>query len=143
LVAVAQGFPATILASVGGTPPLVFSWRKNTNVMPGFKTSSVFFPSATTNDSADYLMSVSNDVGFASATYPLKVLLSTTCSLSSVTNGLALNFATVQGQSYYIEQAPAVTGPWQPWPNFYPGDGQPVRVYLSGISNQFYRVRIR
>jgi hypothetical protein len=143
LVAVAQGFPATIQASVGGTPPFQYTWQKDTNAMPGLKASSLFFPSASTNDTANYILSVTNDVGFLSATYPLKVLLSTTCSLTSATDWMSLNFGTVQGQTYFIEQASAVTGPWQAWPNFFPGDGQPVTVYLSGDSNLFFRVRIQ
>ena len=143
LLAVSQGFPATIHASVAGTPPLLYSWRKNTNAMSGFTTSSLFFPSATTNDTANYVMSVSNDVGSTSATYPLKVLISTSCSLTVTSGLLALNFPTAQGQTYYIEQAPTVTGPWQAWPNLFPGDGQPVTVYVPGTSNQFFRVRIQ
>ncbi len=141
-VAVAQGAPATLLAAVGGCPPLSFSWKKNATPMPGLTAAGIFFPSTTTNDTADYVLTVTNDLGSVAATLPLHVLVPPSCSLTSSSNSLCLSFPTVSGLRYTIEEAVAVTGPWQPWPNSYFGDGQPLLLYLPGDGTKFFRVHV-
>jgi hypothetical protein len=141
-VKVALGSPATLLADVTGTPPLQFSWKKNTTPMPGLNAPGIHFPTTTTNDSADYLMTVTNDLGSASATLPLRVLIQPQCSLVQASNSLQLSFPTVSGQSYKVEEAIALLGPWQPWPDTYPGNGQPLVLPLTGGGTKFFRVRV-
>ncbi|MBI3848734.1 MAG: immunoglobulin domain-containing protein [Verrucomicrobia bacterium] len=141
-VTVAQGSPATLAASLAGSPPLCFTWKKYTNAMPGVTAPGIFFPSTTTNDTADYVMTVTNDLGSLSATLPLHVVIPTQCSLTSVSNWLELSFPTMSGQRYYVEEAATITGPWQPWSNFYFGNDQSLVLYLSGDGTRFFRVRI-
>lgn len=141
-VKVALGSPATLLADVTGTPPLRFSWKKNATPMPGLNAPGIHFPTTTTNDSADYLMTVTNDLGSASATLPLRVLIQPHCSLVQASNSLQLSFPTVSGQSYKVEEAVALLGPWQPWPDVYPGNDQPLVLPVSGGGTKFFRVRV-
>ena len=141
-VAVAAGSPALLAASLGGSPPLHFSWKKNTNSIPGMNSPAMYFASTVTNDSADYIVTVTNDLGSVSATLPLRVLVPPTCTLTRFGSWLRLGFPTVSGQNYTVQEANNVAGPWQSWPNFYPGDGQPVVVYVPGGGTRFYRLRI-
>ena len=141
-VAVSEGTPALLAASLSGSPPLRFSWKKNTTPIPGLTSPAIHFPSTTTNDTASYLVTVTNDLGSVNATLPLRVLVAPGCTLSRFAGWLRLSFPTIAGQNYTVQEATNVTGPWQPWPNFYPGDGQPVVVYLAGDGTKFYRLRV-
>lgn len=141
-VAVAAGNPALLGASMGGSPPLQYSWKKNTTPLPGMTSPALFFASAATNDTADYTVTVTNDLGVASATVPLRVLIAPTCTLVSWSGWLRLSFPTVGGQVYTVQQATNVNGPWQPWPNLYPGDGQQVVIYLPSSDKKFFRLRV-
>lgn len=141
-VAVAAGNPALLCASVSGSPPLQYTWKKNTTQLPGLTTPALFFPSAATTDTANYTVTVTNDLGTASATVPLRVLIAPTCALSTFGGWLRLGFPSVSGQIYTVQEATNVSGPWQPWPNFYPGDGQPVVIYLPGGNRKFFRVQV-
>ncbi len=141
-VTVAQGSPATILANVAGSPPLRFSWRKNTTPLPGVTAPGIYFPSAATNDTASYVVTVTNDLGTLTATLPLRVLIPPQCALVRAPDWLQLSFPTVSGQKYTVEEAGAVAGPWQPWPNFYLGNDQPLVLYLAGGGTKFFRVRV-
>jgi hypothetical protein len=142
LVAVAEGTPATLVASLGGSPPLRFSWKKNTTALPGMTSPAIYFPSTLTNDTANYVVTVTNDLGSVSATLPLRVLVAPTCTLARYSSWLRLSFPTVAGQNYTVQEATNVAGPWQPWPNLYPGDGQPAVIYVPGGGTKFYRLRI-
>ncbi|TAL06025.1 MAG: hypothetical protein EPO07_02560 [Verrucomicrobia bacterium] len=140
-VTVAQGSPASLAPSLAGAPPLRFSWKKGTNLLAGCTTSSIFFPSTALADTADYVVTVTNDLGSLSATLPLHVVVPTISSLIRVSNYLQLTFPTVSGQRYTVEEATSVLGPWQPWSNFYFGDGQPITLFLGGGGTKFFRIR--
>jgi hypothetical protein len=139
---VAQGSPATLAANVTGSPPLRFSWQKDTTLLPGMTAPALFFPSAAVADSANYVVTVTNDLGSLTNTLPLRVVIPTRCSLAQASNSVQLSFPTVIGQRYTVEQAGAVAGPWQPWPGFYEGDGQPVVIPLTGGGPGFFRIRV-
>lgn len=142
LMTVAQGMPATLAPSLTGTPPLRYSWKKNTTPLPGATTSGIFFPSTTSADTADYVVTVTNDLGSRSATLPLQVLIAPACALRCGSNWLQLTFPTVSGQFYTVEEAPTVIGPWRPWPDFHIGDNQPVFLNVTNGGARFYRVRV-
>ena len=137
------GTNVTLAPSVAGAPPLRFSWKKNTTPMPGITAPALFLPGVTTTDSADYVVTVTNDLGTLTATQALHVVILPQCSLKTVSNYLQLTFGTVSGMRYTVEEAPAITGPWQPWPDFYIGDGQPVILNVPGGGTKFYRVRVQ
>ena len=142
MVAVAQGMPATLAPSLAGSPPLRFSWKKNTTPLPGVTASGIYFPSTLMADTADYIVTVTNDLGSLSATLPLHVLLAPACALTRVANWLQLCFPTVSGQRYTVEEAATVNGPWQSWPDFYVGDGQPRFLNVTNGGQKFYRVHV-
>ena len=142
MVAVAQGTPATLAVSLTGSPPLRFSWKKNTTPLPGVNAPGIFFPSTTNTDTANYVVTVTNDLGSLSATQTLHVLIAPACALTSVSNWLQLSFPTVSGQRYTVEESSAVNGPWQPWPNFNFGNDQPLLLNVPGGGTKFYRVRV-
>ena len=137
------GTNVTLAPSVAGAPPLRFSWKKNTTPMSGVTTPALFFSSVTATDSADYIVTVTNDLGTLNATLPLHVVIPPQCSLKIVSNYLQLTFGTVSGLRYSVEEAVEITGPWQPWPDFYIGDGQPVALNLPGGGTKFYRVLVQ
>ncbi len=143
-IVASPGTNVTLAPSVAGAPPLRFSWKKNTTPMAGVTTPSIFLANVTTNDSADYVVTVTNDLGTLTATLPLLVMIpSPQCSLKLVSNYLQLTFGTVTGLRYTVEEAPEITGAWQPWPDFYIGDGQPVILNIPGGGTKFYRVRVQ
>ena len=141
-VVVADGTPATLSPSLAGAPPLRYAWKKNTTPLPGATSSAVYFPSATLTDTADYVLTVTNDLGSLSTTLPLKVLSAPSCALMCVSNLLQLSFPTVAGQRYTVEEAAEVVGPWQPWPNFYLGDDLPLILNVTNGGMRFYRIRV-
>ena len=141
-VTVSQGSPATLAASLAGSPPLRFSWKKNASPMPGTTAPGIFFPSTSMGDTADYVMTVTNDLGSLTATLPLHVVIPPQCSLTTVSNWLQFSFQTVSGQRYTVEEAGAVVGPWQPRSDFYLGNDQPLVLYLSRGGSKFFRVRV-
>ena len=141
-VTVPQSSPATLAASLSGTPPLRFSWKKNTTPMPGATSPGIFFPSTIVGDTANYVLTVTNDLGSLTATLPLHVVVPPQCSLLRTSTWLQLSFPTLSGLRYTVQEAGAVVGPWQPWPTFFIGDGQPLILNVPGGGVKFYRVQI-
>jgi len=139
---VATGLDVSLSPSITGSPPLKFSWKKNTSPIPGQTTPTLFLPGVTTNDTASYVATVTNDLGTLDATLPLKVVIPTLSVLAPIKGGLTMSFPTIAGQRYTVEEATNLPGPWQPWPNFYIGDGQAVVANVPNNGTRFYRVRI-
>jgi len=139
---VVAGTPVTLAPSVTGCPPLKFSWKKNQTPIPGETNATLFFPAVVINDSAEYSLTVSNDLGNLTAPIPLHVVIGTTCNLSLAPSGMRLTWSTVPGQLYTIEEAPALTGPWVPWTNSVAGDSLTNVVVLPATDIRFYRVRV-
>ena len=100
-------------------------------------------PLLTTADSANYTFSVSNDLGGFAVVLPLRVIISPRCDLALSPGGLSLTWLSVTGQLYTIEQASAITGPWVPWTNSFPGDGQTNTVEFAVTNTGFYRLRVQ
>src|SRR5206468_3689253 len=107
-----------------GSPPLQFSWKKSGVTIPGCTSSSLLMTNVSLSDSADYTVSVTNDLGNVSATLPLRVVIPPQCELAQIPSGLRLIWSSVTGQLYTVEEAVAVTGPWVAWTNSIIGNGQ-------------------
>ncbi len=138
----AAGSEVQLRLEVAGTAPLSFSWKKNNVLLPGHTGPVLLLPEVTTNDSANYEVTVTNEFGSVVAALPLRVLVAPVCELSQTAEGLELSFATVPGQRYIIEEARSGSGPWTPWSPSYLGDGDRVAVYPSVAGNAFFRVRV-
>ena len=140
---VAAGATVALNAPVTGAPPLMFTWRKDGTLLPGELGASLVLPAVTTNSSGDYSFSATNDLGGpVSATFSVTVVPPPNCAITQVEGGVQLSFPTIAGIRYTVEEAAAVSGPWQPWPNFYLGDGQIVNAYALNAGTRFYRVRV-
>jgi len=137
-----RGTPVTLAPNVMGCPPLKFFWKKNQIPIPGETNATLFFPAVVMNDSAEYSLTVSNDLGNLTATIPLHVVIATTCNLSLAPSGMRFSWSTVPGQLYTVEEAPALAGPWVPWTNSVAGDGLTNVVVLPSTDIRFYRVRV-
>lgn len=95
-----------------------------------------------TNDTASYAFTVTNDLGTASGTFAMKVLVPAQCGLAIVSSGLQLSFATLVGQTYTIEDCTNLAGTWTPWPGSFVGNGLINYFNVSNAGLKFYRVRV-
>jgi len=140
---VAPGTSLSLAPDLAGTPPLQFSWKKNGTPIPGDTSSSLFLPNVTMPDSADYIVTVTNDLGNLTATLPLRVVIPPQCDLAQIPTGFRLTWGSVTGQLYTVEEAIALTGPWLAWTNSIMGDGQIRSVDFTGTDTRFLRLRVQ
>lgn len=140
------GATVVMSAPVTGTPPLMFTWRKNGVLLPDVNSSPLVIANVTTNSTASYSFSVTNDLGGpAQSAIGLTVIAPPACSLTAapgLPDALKLSFPTITGRTYFVEDTTNVAGPWSPWPIFFVGDGQPINAYVLKVGNRFFRVRI-
>ena len=140
---VAVGSNVVLTAPVTGSPPMLFTWRKDGGVISGATLSSLVLGSVASTQSGNYTFSVTNDVGGpVSATFPVKVVVVPRSILSLNSNALQLSFLTATGQLYTIEEATNVTGPWASSTNPFSGNGQTNTIDLVNVGTKFYRVRV-
>jgi hypothetical protein len=144
LLAVTNGWSGMIAAPVLGCPPMAMSWSKNGTPQTGQKSAFLQFTNVTSSDSGDYTLSVTNDLGSLTATYSLRVVVPPRCTLTTSNNTMNLSWPTIAGQTYIIEEASDLSGPWWPWTNLFAGDGTSVVVPISESSGKdFYRVKVQ
>lgn len=142
-VVIPPGTTVELTAPVNGSPPLVFTWRKNGALIPGASERSLVLPNVTTNATASYAFSVTNDVGGpAASAFSLTVVEPPVCTLVPVPGGLRLSFPTVNGMRYVIEEADQITGPWTQWVASPTGDGLPAQLDVANQGARFFRVRV-
>ena len=139
---VAVGANVQMTAPVAGSPPLFFKWRKNGVVLTGATAPALALFNVTTNDTAGYAFTVTNDLGGVSGTFAVKVLVPAQCRLAPIAGGFQLGFATLVGQTYTIEDCTNLTGYWTPWPGSFVGNGLTNYFNVSNTGQKFYRVRV-
>lgn len=142
IVSVAAGTNVALGPDLMGTPPLKFSWRKNLTTLSNVVTPGIYLPGVTTNDAADYTVTVTNDLGSLTATWPLHVVTPPVCAVANSSGELSLRVPTVTGLQYFVEQATNIAGPWASWTNNYSGNGAPLVIPLTGGGTGFFRVRV-
>src|SRR5262249_3495872 len=86
------GSCVTLAADWTASPPLQFWWQKNQTLLPGIKSPALLLANVTMTDSADYALSVSNDLGALTVTLPLRVVIPPQCNLSLSSAGLQLTW---------------------------------------------------
>jgi hypothetical protein len=144
LIVVTNGWSGFIVAPVQGCPPMTMSWTKNGALLSGQKSTFLPLTNVTSNDSGDYTLNVTNDLGTLVATYPLHVVVPPLCALAIANGSLNLSWPTVAGQTYTIQEASSLSGPWKPWTNIFFGDGINLVVPLPSDSGSgFYRLSVR
>lgn len=141
-ISVAIGANVLMTAPVAGSPPFFFKWRKNGALMNGATAPALALFNVTTNDTASYAFTVTNDLGSVTGTFAVKVLVPTQCGLVRVAGGLQLSFSTLSGQNYTVEDCTNLAGYWTPWPGSFVGNGLINYFNVSNSGQKFYRVRV-
>ena len=141
---VTNGADVLLIPPVSGTLPLHFFWSTNSVTMTNSYSPFLSLPHVTPDQTGNYSLTVTNDLGRTSTTLPLHVVASPTCRLvQSAAGSLQLAFPTQNGLSYTVEQAADIRGPWQPLGASFTGDGQTTTIDLPITTNGFYRVRVQ
>jgi hypothetical protein len=139
----ASGSAVTLAANWTGSAPVQCSWQKDQTPLPGASAPGLLLTNLSTADTANYVLSVTNDLGSLTVTLPLRVVTPPLSALTPTTSGFRLSWLTVSGQVYTIEEANAVVGPWQRWTNAFLGDGQTSNVDLAPSGTRFYRILVQ
>jgi hypothetical protein len=139
---VGAGSTVVLTAPVTGSLPLAFLWRKDNVLLPGQTAPALVLDNVTNTHTGIYSFTVTNDVGTASGTFALKVVVAPQCLLTRITDGMQLSFATFAGQTYTIEQSTNVLRDWIPWPGSFVGNGLTNYFNVGNVGTKFYRVRV-
>ena len=138
----AAGSSVVLTAPVSGSVPLSFTWRKAGVVMTGKAGPFLALPNVTTNDSASYSFSVTNDLGGVTGTIALKVVVPPQCTLTRISNGMQLGYATLVGQTYTVEESTNLLTGWTAWPASFVGNGLTNYFNVWNSGTKFYRIRV-
>jgi hypothetical protein len=119
------------------------TWRHGGSAIPGAKSIVLSLKAVTRDQSGDYTVTVANYLADpVTVTLQLDVVVPPRCDLVTGVDGPQFRFETVAGQSYYIQQAEDVSGPWTERAGSILGDGQPGSLNLPAGTNTFLRIRI-
>jgi len=142
-VVVTNGANIPLVPPIIGAPPMHYAWILNSVAITNSNAPFLPLPHVTPDQSGNYSVIVTNDLGFTSASMPLRVVLPPDCSLAqNASSGLQMTFPTQSGLNYTVEVAPDISGPWQPAGETFVGSGQPATVPLPLTTIGFYRVRV-
>ncbi len=139
---VMPGTTVSLAPNIGGAPPLTFTWKKNGVVISNVAIPIMQLPNVTTDATANYVLTVANDLGSLNVTNPVHVIVPPICSVNRIGGNVSFTFPTSTNFIYTIQSANNVTGPWTNWGAAFVGSGQSVSTNLSGNATRFFRVRI-
>ncbi len=140
---VAVGTDVEFSAPIAASPPVTVTWRHGGSAIPGAKSIVLSLKAVTRDQSGDYTVTVANYLADpVTVTLQLDVVVPPRCDLVAGVDGPQFRFETVAGQSYYIQQAEDVSGPWTERAGSILGDGQPGSLNLPAGTNTFLRIRI-
>jgi hypothetical protein len=139
---VAAGSTIVLTAPVTGSVPLAFAWRKDNVLMPGQSAPAIVLVNVTNTHSGNYSFVVTNDLGSASGTFALKVVVPPVCSLKRIPTGMQLSYPTLEGQIYTIEESTNLLTGWVAWPGSFVGNGLTNFFNVWNSGTKFYRVRV-
>jgi hypothetical protein len=136
------GANVTLAPTFSGAPPLKYSWKKN-----GTNIANATFPflqltNVTTAATANYTLTISNDLGALIVTNPLHVLVPPTVTVGRSAQNLNCTFPTVANFRYTIQQATNLVGPWTEWSAPFFGNGDNFTTNIAGPGTKFFRVRV-
>ncbi len=141
-ITAAAGSSVVLSAPVSGSAPMRFTWRKDNVVLDGETASFVLLPNVTIADSGSYSFSVTNDLGGVVATIALKVVVPPQCTLTRISNGMQLSYATLVGQTYTVEESTNLLTGWTAWPASFVGNGLTNYFNVWNSGTKFYRIRV-
>ncbi len=139
---VVAGSTAILTAPVTGSVPLAFAWRKDNVLMPNMTAPSLTLTNVTNTNSGNYTFTATNDIGSVNGTFAFKVVTPPSCVLARIPGGVQLSFATLEGQTYTVEQSTNLLAGWVAWPGSFVGNGLTNYFNLSNSGTKFYRVRV-
>lgn len=137
----------SVAATAGST--LAYQWVKGTQFIPNATGSTLTLPSVALSDAGSYTVAVtSGGTTVNSASAVLKVDAGLGAALIKVgADGTAtVSVNTIAGRSYVMEEASDVTGVWTPAKSVTASATSTsitsAQASGSGVSNQFWRVRV-
>jgi hypothetical protein len=140
---VTNGANVILVPPITGSPPMRFTWSRDAVLVTNSYSPGLSLPNVTPAQTGNYLVTVTNDLGSASAQLALHVVVPPICSIAQNTsNGLQMSLPTQTGLHYTVEQAPDPGGPWQSWGSTFVGDGLTLNIALPITTTGFYRVRV-
>lgn len=140
-VVAAVGSTVVLTAPVNGSAPMSFTWRKNDVVIPGGG-SSVVLTNVGPASTANYSFAATNDLGGIVGTIAVKVVQPPQCTLTAISNGMQLGYATLVGQTYTVEESTNLLTGWTAWPASFVGNGLTNYFNVWSSGTKFYRIRV-
>ena len=139
---VAAGSTVAFTAPVSGALPMFFTWRKDNVLLPGKTSAALVLTNVNPTQNGSYAFTVTNDMGSATGTFVLKVVVPTQCRLTPIPNGLQLSYSTLVGQTYTTEESTNLRLGWTPWPGSFVGNGLTNYFNILNLGTRFFRVRV-
>ncbi|MBI1177303.1 hypothetical protein GC207_07675 [bacterium] len=129
-------------APVTGSPPMSYSWSKDNAPMPEQTGASLAIADVMDTDSGQYQFEVINDLGRASGTFSVRVLVPPHGVLTQGPEGIQLSFPTSNGLIYSIEESTNLLNGWIPLRTSFVGDGFMNAFTVENRGIMFFRIRV-
>ena len=139
---VTLGSTVTLAPAIGGALPMNFSWRKDDTTITNVSMPFLQLTNVTTAQTGNYSLTATNDLGTLTITMPVHVVAPPSLTVGQGAGILQLNFPTVAGFRYTVQQADALSGPWSAWSPPFFGSGQNFTTNIPGAGTMFFRVRV-
>lgn len=143
---IAAGQPLLLAATANGSPPLHFTWFKNSGVVTNESSGALVIPNSTPNDGGVYSVRVRNQISEAvSGSVSVRVLEAPSVKLEKANGNYALSFPTVSGLNYSVEyRDPSGGDVWLQLVPSLAGSGDIVRLTNQppSTSDAWFRVRV-
>ncbi len=136
------GANVTLAPPIGGAPPMVYAWKKNGAAIPGATFAFLQLPNVTPDATADYTLTITNDLGTLVVTNPVHVIVPPMCDVNRNPGAVNYSFPTTVNFRYTIQSATNVAGPWTQWAAPVVGGGQNYSTNIAGSGTRFFRVRV-
>ncbi len=139
---VTVGATVTLAPLINGASPMKFSWRKDGVAITNVTVPFLQLTNVTTAQTGNYSLTVTNDLGSLTVTWPVHVVIPPQCAANWSAGNLSLNFPTATNLRYTIQQAANPSGPWSDWSAPFFGNGDTFITNLPVVGTGFFRVRI-
>lgn len=131
-----------LTAPITGSVPMAFTWRKDGTLIAGQTSPALVLANVTNTHTGNYSFTVTNDLGSATGTFALKVVVPPPCTLTRLPDGLQLSHPTLIGQIYTVEESTNLLTGWTAWPESFVGNGLTSFFNVGNSGTKFYRVRV-
>lgn len=139
---VAAGSTVVFTAPVTGSLPMAFTWKKDNLLIAGQTSPVLLLVNVNPSATANYSVTVTNDLGSANSSFQLKVVMPPVCRLAPIPNGIQLSYSSLEGQIYTVEESTNLLNGWIAWPGSFVGNGLTNFINVWNSGTKFYRVRV-